>query len=327
MQNRKPATLAGLCYFCREDGRAIAQAITMYSGPVIDTHMHLWDLANGYAWLSQNDPNFERLFGNYDRLKRNFLAPDYITMTSGCHVAKAVHVQAFGFPNDPVGETAWLQEQAGQYGYPQGIVAFADLTRPDVEETLRQHCTRANVRGIRMPLNYADEAWRRMTDRGDYMLDPHWRKGFALLSRYGLSFDLQMYDGQTADAVALAQCFPETSIVIEHLAWPLDVSRAGFERWTQHLQSLSQCPNVFLKVSGIGCVFRRSDPAWIRHWLQQAVSCFGPERCLFGSNCPPDTIFYDFKPLLGIYLEAFAVYDPGEQEAIFYRTAKRVYRL
>jgi predicted TIM-barrel fold metal-dependent hydrolase len=27
------------------------KASFMYSGPIIDTHMHLWDLANGYAWL------------------------------------------------------------------------------------------------------------------------------------------------------------------------------------------------------------------------------------------------------------------------------------
>jgi predicted TIM-barrel fold metal-dependent hydrolase len=44
----------------------------MYTGPVIDTHMHLWDLANGYPWLSNPDPAFERLIGNYDRLRRNF---------------------------------------------------------------------------------------------------------------------------------------------------------------------------------------------------------------------------------------------------------------
>lgn len=299
----------------------------MYSGPVIDTHMHLWDLANGYAWLSQNDANFERLFGNYDPLKRNFLAPDYMAMTRDCHVVKSVHVQAFGFPDHPVGETAWLQAQADQYGYPQGIVAYANLTHPDVEETLRQHCTCANVRGIRMPLNYAEQAWRRMTDRGDYMRDAQWRRGFALLSHYGLSFDLQMYDHQAAEAVALAQRFPETTIVIEHLAWPLDLSRVGFEQWSQHLQALSHWSNVFLKLSGIGCVFRQSDPGWIRQWLQQAVSCFGPKRCMFGSNCPPDTIFYDFRTLLRMYLEAFADYAPDEQEAIFYGTAQRIYRL
>jgi predicted TIM-barrel fold metal-dependent hydrolase len=299
----------------------------MYSGPVIDTHMHLWDLANGYTWLSQNDANFERLFGNYEPLRRNFLAPDYIAMTRDCHVVKSVHVQAFGFPDNPVGETAWLQGQADQYGYPQGIVAYANLTHPDVEETLRRHCTCANVRGIRMPLNYAEEGWRRMTDRGDYMQDAQWRRAFALLSHYGLSFDLQMYDHQAAEAVALAQRFPETTIVIEHLAWPLDLSRVGFQRWSQHLKSLSQCSNVFLKLSGIGCVFRQSDPGWIRQWLQQAVSCFGPERCLFGSNCPPDTMFYDFKTLWRMYLEAFADYAPADQEAIFYGTAQRIYRL
>jgi len=299
----------------------------MYSGPVIDTHMHLWDLANGYAWLSQEDPNLARLFGNYDPIRRDFIARDYVSMTRNCRVVKSVHVQAFGFPDHSAGETAWLQGQADQYGYPHGIVAYANLTHPDVAETLRQHCASANVRGIRMPLNYAEEAWRRMTDRADYMQDPRWRRGFALLSELGLSFDLQMYDHQTAEAVALAQCFPQTTIIIEHLAWPLDLSAVGFKQWRHHLQALSQCSNIYLKLSGIGVVFRRSDPAWIRRWLRQAVSCFGPQRCLFGSNCPPDTIFYDFDALLRMYLEAFADYAPEEQEAIFYGTAQRIYRL
>ena len=166
-----------------------------------------------------------------------------------------------------------------------------------------------------------------MTDRGDYMRDTQWRRGFGLLSGHGLSFDLQMYDHQAADAVNLAQCFPETTIIVEHLAWALDLSSEGFDQWREHLDALSQCPNVFLKLSGIGCVFRDSDPGWIRHWLQEAVSCFGPKRCMFGSNCPPDTIFHDFKTLLRMYMEAFADYSPDEQEELFWGTARRVYRL
>jgi hypothetical protein len=38
---------------------------------------------------------------------------------------------------------------------------------------------------------------------------------------------------------------------------------------------------------------------------------------MFGSNCPPDTIFYNFKTLLRTYMEAFADYLPDEQEVIF----------
>jgi predicted TIM-barrel fold metal-dependent hydrolase len=299
----------------------------MYTGPIIDSHMHLWDLANGYAWLSNCDPNMERLFGNYDSLRKDFLVPDYMRLTSGFNVVKSVHVQAFGFPNNPAGETQWLQEQADQYGYPHGIVAYADLADPGVEETLQQHCERANARGIRMPLNYAEDSWRRMCDRNDYMRDKQWRKGFALLSRYGLTFDLQMYDHQTPDAVALARDFPETTILIEHLAWPIDLSDGGFKRWSDHLASLAERPNVFLKVSGIGCIFGRSHAHLIPQYLRQAIVTFSPDRCLFGRNCPPDTVFYDFAPLLKLYMVAVSDYSPNQQHQFFCGTAQRVYRL
>jgi hypothetical protein len=45
-----------------------------------------------------------------------------------------------------------------------------------------------------MVLNYDVEPWRRMTDRGDYMRDAQWRKGFAFLSSHGLLFEMQIYD-------------------------------------------------------------------------------------------------------------------------------------
>jgi predicted TIM-barrel fold metal-dependent hydrolase len=272
-------------------------------------------------------PEFERLIGNYDQLRHNFLAPDYLSLTKDSNVVKSVHVQAFGFPNHPVDETRWLQEQSNRYGYPTGIVAYANLTDPNVEETLQEHCAYKIVRGIRMPLNYDKEVWRRMADHGDYMRDGQWRKGFALLSGYGLSFDLQMYDHQTPDAVGLARDFPETTIVVEHLAWPIDLSNAGFESWSQRIASLAQCPNIFLKVSGIGVVFRRSSPDLVRRYLRQAVGTLGADRCMFGSNCPPDTLYYGFKELLATYMEAFSDHSEAELHNLFCNNSLRVYRL
>lgn len=78
----------------------------MYAGPIVDTHMHLWDLSNGYAWLSSPVPEFERLIGNYDELRRNCLAPDYIALTRDSNVVKSVHVQPFGFPGHPGGRAS-----------------------------------------------------------------------------------------------------------------------------------------------------------------------------------------------------------------------------
>ncbi len=53
----------------------------MYTGPIIDNHMHFWDLSNDYPWLNNRDPAIERLIGNYEALRHNFLAPDYFAMT------------------------------------------------------------------------------------------------------------------------------------------------------------------------------------------------------------------------------------------------------
>jgi predicted TIM-barrel fold metal-dependent hydrolase len=304
------------------------QRKVMYSGPIIDSHMHLWDLANGYAWLNGPDPTLERLIGNYDALRHNFLPPDYAALIRGHNVLKSVHVQAFGFPENPAGETAWLQAQADRYGYPHGIVAFADLSDPDVEDTLRKHRAYRNVRGIRVPLNFDQAVWRRMTDRGDYMRDAQWRRGFALLSRYDLSFDVQIYDHQAPDAADLARAFPETTLIVEHLGWPItNESALGFEHWAERLTLLAECPNVFLKASGVGCVFHGAEPALIRQYLHRAVAIFGPQRCLFGSNCPPDTLFYDFSALLAAYADAFSDLTPEAQRAVFCDNAQRVYRL
>jgi hypothetical protein len=82
-----------------------------------------------------------------------------------------------------------------------------------------------------------------------------------------------------------------------------------------------------MKVSGIGCVFRRARPDLIRRYLRQAVATFGADRCMFGSNCPPDTLFYRFGALVEAYQDAFSTRSAAEQHDIFCGTALRVYRL
>ena len=65
----------------------------------------------------------------------------------------------------------------------------------------------------------------------------------------------------------------------------------------------------------------------IRRYLRQAVATLGADRCMFGSNCPPDTLFYDFGALVGVYMEAFSDRSAADQHDLFCGTAFRVYRL
>lgn len=299
----------------------------MYDGNIIDTHMHLWDLKNDYPWLETSVPALEYMGGNYDSLKRNFLVPDYLALTKSHRVTKSVHLEAFGFQGNPVAETAWLQQQADQYGFPHGIVAHADLHHPEIDTLLKQHCEYPNVRGMRMALNYHDNPLLCMTDRGDYLTDPAWRKGFALLSQYDLLFDLQIYDHQLADAVVLAKDFPDTQIIIEHFAWPLDLSEQGFILWHERIAEMARYSNVFMKLSGLGWVFKKSDEPSIEKYIHAAIQTFGADRCMFGSNFPADSLFYSYGDLMKIFKNAFSRYSARQQSQLFYETAERIYRL
>lgn len=295
---------------------------------IIDTHMHLWDLKNDYPWLKCKNQQLEQLVGNYDKIKNNFLVNDYRAVTQDYPIVKSVHLQALGFADNPHLETKWLQEQFQQFGFPHGIVAYANLADPAVEDLLIKHCQYSNMRGIRMILNYHDIDYLRMADRDDYMRDAQWIKGFSLLEKYNLTFDAQLYDHQLKDLAVIAETFPKTKIIIEHLAWPLNATAAGFEQWKNNISLIKDYPNIYMKLTGLGCgILSKIDVKTKVNYIKTAIELFGIDRCMFGSNCPPDLLFYDFQTLMDIFDKAFENYSESDQDKLYYKNAADFYRL
>ncbi|APC90746.1 MULTISPECIES: amidohydrolase family protein [Francisella] len=300
----------------------------MYNDEIIDSHMHLWDKRNNYSWLESSDVNLEKMLGDYSSLRTNFLVPDYIKLAKANKIIQSIHVEAFGFPEDPVNETKWLQEQANKYGFPNGIVAYAKLDEANIEEILYRHTRFKNMRGIRMVLNWHDVDHLRMTDRPDYMKDKNWLNGFSLLEKYNLSFDLQVFDHQLADAKHLALEFPNTQIILEHLAWPTDLTPEGFVNWQKNIASIAACSNVVVKLSCFGCAFQRKvSEQVICKYIKATIDAFGPDRCLFGSNFPPDSLFYKLDEVITLVKKASEHLGYEAQRKIFFSNAKRIYRL
>ena len=292
-----------------------------YQGPIIDAHMHLWDPNNGYEWLSNTDP----FFGG-GKLNRPFLVPDYLEMIQDQNITAAVHVQCGGFPEDPVLESQWLQEQADQTGWPQAIVAFAKLDDADIEHQLERHLQYKNVTGIRMLLSYAENEIK-LADRGDYLQDAAWLKGYDLLAKHNLSFDMQIWDVQLEQAYQMAKAHPETRLVLSHLASPTKFTPEGFEFWKKGIEKMAALPHVMMKISCIGCIFMKNDPAEIIPYIQAAIDAFGVDRCLFGSNCPPDAIHIPFDDIYKIFFMATEGCSEEEHRKMFYENAKEVYRV
>ncbi len=288
----------------------------MYSGQIIDTHMHLWDIANGYAWLSVIAEG---------RLPRRFYMSDYLKMSRNQSLSQMVHIECGGFPHNPVLETKWVQEQADLYGGPQAIAAFVPLETSEAEAILRGHVQYPNLRSIRMSLNFVAGGFGAARD--DYMRDPNWRKGYALLAKYNLPFEMQIFDTQIPDALSLAQDYPDITILLQHLGWPATPTREYLTPWKERMALLAECPNVFLKLSCLGWIFQSNDEPLMLSYLQEAVRLFGPDRCIVGSNCPPDALFLSFDAIFILFKKALAALSPLDQQKIFYGNAKRIYRL
>jgi len=183
---------------------------------IIDAHFHLWNLdENLYPWLV--DESRPSLVQGRAALRRNYLVTDYFRDVGSLNVIAGVHIQAEHDARDPVRETRWLQGTAAlpeSRGFPQAIVANADLARPDVERVLEQHASFANTRGIRQALH------RNLDDPLPYdpLEDPAWVRNFPLLAKYRLSFDLQLFPRQARAAVDLIRRNPDVQFVLTHAA-------------------------------------------------------------------------------------------------------------
>lgn len=295
--------------------------------PFVDAHQHFQDIQqNYYPWLSDPDAP-AKLEGDLTPIRRNYLVDDYRRDTATLAPIKTVHVQNGWNPSNPVGETRWLDALAERTGLPTAIVAHADLSAPDVEAVLKAHTAYRRVRGIRQILNWHQDPKFRVAARPDLLSDPIWRRGFALLRKYDLSFDLQIYWPQMAEAYRLAVDFPETTMLLNHFGMPVDRSPDGIRQWAAALKRLAQAPNVLVKLSGLGLGHPRWTPADTRPLLLRAIEIFGIERAMFGSNLPVDRLFGPPDEILAAFRQVTQQFSTAERRQLFQTNAEQTYRI
>jgi L-fuconolactonase len=312
---------------------------------ICDPHHHLWDFPAG-----------------------RYLLPELLAdLTSGHNIESTVFVECGAFyrasgpaPMTFVGETEFVNGAAamaasGRYGPVlacEGIVGRADLTQgAGVEAVLEAHVRAGNgrFRGVRHA-----GAWDASPDirpshtnppQGLYGR-PDFREGFSRLSRLGLSFEAWQYHPQLGDVTDLARAFPETLIVLNHVGGPLGIGPyAGrrdevFASWREGIRELAGCPNVWVKLGGLGMAscgfgFHKRDPrpdsaelaeAW-RPYLETCIEAFGVKRGMFESNFPVDGVSCSYPVLWNALKRVASGCSADEKALLFKATARKFYRL
>ena len=246
-----------------------------------------------------------------------------------------------------------------------GIVGFADLRLGDkVQPVLDAHIVAGGgrFRGIRMPGAWHESyAPARMKNRQattgivvppHLLLDPGFRAGFACLSPRNLSFDVMVFHPQIPDLIDLARAFPGTNIIVNHYGAPLGLGpftgkyKEVFVPWRAAIKELARCQNVFVKLGGLrkagisiaGYVVGELGEfevqpsssefaqAW-RPYIETCIEAFGPTRCMFESNFPPEKVVCSYVCVWNAFKRATAGYSAADRAALFSRTAASVYRL
>ncbi len=292
--------------------------------PLVDAHQHFWDpTRHYYPWLCDEPPVPFR-YRDYSAIRRPYLPKDYLADAQPLQIAKSVYVETEWDPADPLGEMRYVDELRRTTGYPTVAVAQAWLDQPDCAAVLAAHAKWPFVRGIR----HKPRANPRATDAAPGgMTDAAWRAGYAHLAPNNLHFELQTPWWHLHEAARLAGDFPGTQIILNHTGLPADRSAAGIAGWKTAMQTIAACPNVAVKISGIG----QAGLPWTveanRDIVLSTIAFFGVPRCMFASNFPVDSVCADFRTIFSGFDAIVAAFGESDRRALFYDNALRLYRM
>jgi predicted TIM-barrel fold metal-dependent hydrolase len=291
---------------------------------IVDAHFHVWRQAD-LPWLS--GPMQPRIFGPYEAIRRDYLMSEYLEDIAGTGVTKAVYVQA-NWPVDKAAEEAsWIESLIAETGWPHALVAYADMTVPDVRPALDRLMRHPHLRGIRHQFHWHENPSYRFAPEADLCRAAQVQRNVARLAEYGLVFELQVFDGQMAGAAELAAACPDVTFVLQHAGMLEDLSEQGRTKWRRALLQLARCQNVVSKLSGFGTFQHRLDRELIQWISTETLAMFGAHRCLWGSNYPIEKLWTSYAALVEAHRTAAGGLGASEQSAIFNETAARIYRL
>lgn len=342
---------------------------------IIDPHIHLWDPYTTPRLISP----LARLIGRFptlmDKVTRlvmpkgtvNFVGktdhavnphlPDTFHRDTGKYRVKGyVHVQAGWVGKNPLAaadETKWLAKLEDR---PLAIVGEAHLhDLENLEAVLDAHQAASPLfKGVRdMLAIHPSKGVMDFNDTGEVLKMEAFKKGYAMLSQRGLSYDAFLYSYQLPDFIQLVAEIPETRVVLDHIGTPIALANehggvgktakergAIKENWYEDLAKLAEIKHVKVKLSGLlmpvlGFNFhlRKNPPAFnevfdsIGPHIEYALNTFGLDRCMFASNFPMDKVSISYEMLYDVYFKIAAKHSESDQKKLFSENALAFYQL
>ena len=298
---------------------------TLYDGPIIDPHHHLWDLSMGrHPWLTAGSD--VAALGGLEGIRHDFLPEDYRRDSGNQPIVATVHVEALWDPSDPFGETRWLESLDKPAGVAARYIAGAPLGTAASAGILETQAAVERVVGIRQILSFhPTRPEKNFAPHGEVALDAAWRRDIARLAPLGQMLELMMYPYQVDQVLAVARAHPDLRIIVNHCASPIDRDADGLAAWRASVRALAAEPNVALKVSNAVAYDPAPTYESLYDVMRHCIESFGPARTMLATDWPVAEIWMSFDEIYDTLRRVTADLTPAEQRALFHDNAARFY--
>lgn len=318
--------------------------------PICDPHHHFWDMRPGRI--------------PYQRYLLDELLAD---TGSGHNIKSTVFIETRAMyrsvgPEEmkPVGEVEFAQgiaaaSASGIYGptrVADAIVGHANLLLGEAVEPVLDQLQNASpnrFRGIRHTITW--DPHPEISNTAEHKIegqlsDTKFIDAARILARKDLSFDAWLYFPQLVELARFAREVPDLKIILNHIGGLLRTGPYSnndaevLNLWRKGIDAVSGCPNIVVKLGGI--TQPRTGYDWharpapigsdelsqvMAPLMHYCIEKFGPDRCMFESNFPPDKVGCSYNILFNAFKRLSYKYSVSERASLFHNTATRTYKI
>jgi predicted TIM-barrel fold metal-dependent hydrolase len=236
--------------------------------PFIDAHVHVWTADTLHYPLA---PGYR-----VENMEPRSFTPDELfvhTRANGVARINLIQMSFYGFDNDYMLDVINL--------YPHVFVgtAVVDPLSPSPQGRMVE-LARRRVRAFRIHPRLSQEPPAR------WLRPEGYAKMFAAGARHNLAMSCLIDPDGLPDLDRMCRAYPDTPVIIDHLC-RIGVDSNIREQDVDALCDMSRHRRVMVKIGAFYALGRKEAPYLdLAPMIQRILSAFGPERCMWESDCP-----------------------------------------
>ncbi len=290
-----------------------------YSGEIVDTHLHLWDLkVLDLPWVASTTGKAKEILGH------DYLLSDYAKASDGLNITRAVYMEVDVAESDEVKEADYVSKICLEANAAMRLAVISG--RPaskDFAKYLDRFHGNPFIKGLRQVLHTPATPPK-------FCLEPDFVKGVQLLGERGLSFDLCLRNDQLEDGAELVDRCLGTRFILDHCGNPHAGSN-DLTAWRKGLAKVAGARNrnVMCKVSGLYANVTIEDwPAEkLKPIVEAVIDEFGWDRVMFAGDWPVVNLGASLKGWVETLKTIVADASPVNQSKLFHDNAIKFYGL